>query len=333
MKKIRIYLLVIVLLIFPGVLGGCQATEPEPVSESRILLDTVCTVTLYDPVDSDLVSQALDLVAEYESLLSATVEGSEIWNINHSQGKPVPVCAETADILRVGLHYGEVSQGRLDITMGRVIDLWDFDHGGMVPTAEQLQAALETVGYQQVNIEERNGAYTVLLGQSGAAINLGAVAKGYIADQVVQFLSAQGVRCALVDLGGNLVTLGQKPDGQLWHIGVETPYSDRTELLGTLALSSAAVTTSGIYERQFVIDGQRYHHILDPATGYPVETDVVSVTVITKTATQGDCLSTICLLLGMEEGMAFLSQEKDVLGAVWVDDQGQVFVQGDIDFQ
>lgn len=330
----KIWLQAAVLLCLSGLFSGCQALEEEPVTSSRLLLDTVCTVTLYEPADPELVSQALDLVAHYESLLSATIEGSEIWNINHSQGEPVPVCSETAKVLRLGLQYSEISQGKLDITIGQVTDLWDFGHGGQVPSVEQLRSALETVDYRCLHIlgNEEDG-YTVTLEKTGAEINLGAIAKGYIADQVASFLRAKGVTCALLDLGGNIVALGEKPNGQPWHIGVETPYSDRTELLGTLSLSAAAVTTSGIYERQFTQDGQIYHHILDPKTGYPVETDVVSVTVITDTAAQGDCLSTLCLLFGLEAGMNFLSQDEDVLGAVWVDHQGQVYVQGEINFQ
>ena len=156
----------------------------------------------------------------------------------------------------------------------------------------------------------------------------------YIADRVAQLLKEEGAKSAVIDLGGNVVTLGQKPDGEAWKIGVQQPFgAERSELIGLIeAEGDLSLVTSGVYERNFERNGVLYHHILDPRTGFPADTDVIGVTVVSASSARGDALSTVCLLLGMEEGSRLLEADPDVLGAVWVDKDGEIYVQGDIDF-
>ena len=308
---------------------GCNhGSKAEPLSESRLLLDTVCTITVYDPAEQGLISDALDLCAQYEAMFSRTVEGGSIWRINHSEGLPVSVEEQTAKLIQAGLDYGDLSGGCFDITVGRLCALWDFSGSPAVPPPPELAAARDTVDYSQVFIE----GSTVRLGDPQAWLDLGGIAKGYIADQIADFLKGCGVKSAIIDLGGNIVTVGKKPGGELWRIGVNQPFAYRSEIIGSLGVGEASIVTSGIYERQFVENGVLYHHILDPSSGMPVESDVVSVTIVSESSTAGDALSTIVILLGSEKAADLLDQAPGLMGAVLMLKSGELLQYGDIDF-
>jgi len=326
MKKLVLF----VLIFFLGMpFTGCNRNEPaEALSETRMLLDTVCTITVFDPAGQPLIKEALDLCAEYEALFSRTVEGSDIWRINHAEGAPVTVAEQTAELLQAGLEYGVFSGGRFDITVGRLSVLWDFNGSPAVPSPEDLAAARDTVDFRQVFID----GTTVRMGNEEARLDLGGIAKGYIADQLAAFLKERGVKSAIVDLGGNIVTVGVKPDNTLWRIGIEQPFSDRSEIVGSIDIGEASIVTSGIYERQFTENGVLYHHILDPATGMPSESDVVSVTIVSESSTVGDALSTIVILLGSEKSAPLLERTPGLMGAVLKLKSGALLQYGDIDF-
>jgi len=305
-----------------------QPASATPLSEIRLLLDTVCTITVYDPAEQGLLTEALDLCAQFESMFSRTVEGGSIWRINHAEGLPVPVEDQTAELIQAGLDYGALSGGFFDITVGRLCALWDFSGNPAVPPPAELATARDTVDYRQVYIEGN----TVRLSDPQAWLDLGGVAKGYIADQIADFLKGRGVKSAIIDLGGNIVTVGKKPDGGLWHIGVTQPFGNRSEIIGSLNVGEASIVTSGIYERQFVENGTLYHHILDPSSGMPVESDIVSVTIVSESSTAGDALSTIVILLGSEKAVDLLDQAPGLMGAVLMLKSGELLQYGNIDF-
>ncbi|MCL2747249.1 MAG: FAD:protein FMN transferase [Oscillospiraceae bacterium] len=317
-------------------LGGCAAPAPAPesVSETRLLMDTVCTITLYGQnADRPLLTECLDLCFSYETLLSRTWEGSDIWRINHAGGQPVDVDPRTAEVLRAALAFGDLSGGMFDITIGRVSSLWAFGGGGAgsgaVPPGDELEEALATVDYRQVTVSGN----TVQLAQAEAWLDLGGIAKGYIADQLAAFLRERSVGGAVINLGGNVVTVGRKPDGSLWRVGVKEPFGEEGALLGILSTGEGSVVTSGIYERHFVEGGVHYHHILDPATGFPVQNDVVSVTVISENSMEGDALSTIFLLVGSEAALALLESLPGVTGALVLRGDGELIPWGEIAFE
>lgn len=334
MMLLRRHRFCLLLLICGALLLLCTACgREEPVSSTQLLLDTLCTVKVWSPADQELADRAMETVADYESLFSPSLPESEIWKINHSGGESVTICAETAEMLKLALDYCSLSGGRFDITVGRLSELWHFSDGGALPQPDAIAEALTSVNYQALTIGgDADAGYTAQLSEAGAQLDVGAVAKGYIADQLAAFLRGQGADAALIDLGGNILTVGAKPGGGLWQIGIEAPFSDRTEIIGTLHVEEAAVVTSGIYQRQFIEDGQLYHHILDPGTGYPAETDCVSVTVVASSAAAADCLSTVALLLGRDAGGELLAAAEGVYGAVWVDHSGEIYLQGDLDF-
>ena len=331
-EKVKAKLLSLIFcLVLALLFSSCGGEEAAaPVSRSEFALDTLCTVTLYDPADPELLDEAFALIAAEEALLSRTVEGSDVWRVNRAAGQTVTVSEDTAELISLGLEYSELSHGVFDITVGRLTELWDFGGANHVPAEWELPPALSSVDYRNLTLD----GCQVTLSDPEARLELGAVAKGYIADRVAQLLKEEGAKSAVIDLGGNVVTLGAKPDGEAWKIGVQQPFgAERSELIGLIeAEGDLSLVTSGVYERNFERNGVLYHHILDPRTGFPADTDVIGVTVVSASSARGDALSTVCLLLGMEEGSRLLEADPDVLGAVWVDKDGEVYVQGDIDF-
>lgn len=293
---------------------GCGGKEP--VSADEFCLDTSCVITIYDMKEMsddnarEVLDQSFDKIREYENMLSKTVEGSDVYRINHSSGGSTEVSGETLDVIHTGLLMGKLSGGMFDITVGAVTDLWDFrSDNPSVPEDEDIREALETVGYGSVEIQGSE----VCLSDSDTRIDLGGVAKGYIADKTGEYMESRGVTKAIINLGGNITVIGEKDEDTPWTIGIERPYSDRSEIVGSIGVSDKTVVTSGIYERQFVEDGVRYHHVLDPQTGYPAETDLEAVTIVADKGNSGFCdaLSTACLILGKEKAQQLVAELQD----------------------
>ena len=304
LKKIICIMLLMTVLIIPQT--GCG--EKEPVSRNSFHFNTYCTITIYDEMDentaSGIIFGAFQVCSQLEEKISKTTEGSDIWRINHAGGEPVAVSDETLEILKKALHYCELSGGCFDITVGRLTALWDFAEERKVPSAEDLKAACETVNYKNIVIDGN----TVVLTNPDAEIDLGGIGKGCGADAAASYLKEQGIERAIIDLGGNVVVLGEKAPGTPWTVGIEKPFSDRKEIVGTLEAADQTVVTSGTYQRYFEEEGILYHHILDIKTGMPADPGLASVSIIGPLGTSGDCdaLSTICFLLGEEAGQALI---------------------------
>ena len=295
MKRAVLCLLVLLLPIL-----GCGTETVH--SAAGIACDTVVTITAYAPQET--VDGTLRVCADYEAVLSKTVDGSDVWNLNHADGKPVEVHPETAELLRLAIEIGEASDGAFDVTIAPVSALWDFSADEPVlPDPEALRSAAARVDYRSIVIDGN----TVTL-KNNAEIDLGGIAKGYIADRVAEYLREQGVTSACINMGGNVLTIGTKPDGSPWTIGVRDPNGTPEQSAEVLKLGSAAVVTSGNYERFFVLDGVRYHHILDPKTGMPASNGPASVTIIGTRSDLCDALSTACFVLGEERSKPILDR-------------------------
>ena len=360
-KKAVLALLIIALIIPQSACksNGQNAASNPGISKTGFFLDTVCSITIYGLADQDgkladmtdeelekecylIITDAFKLCSEYENMLSKTIETSDIARINNAEGKAVTVSDETIEVLKKGLEFGRLSGGAFDITIGKATDLWDFHdnaetghEGGVVPAEKDLRDAISHVNYENIKIEG-NG---VSLTDPETEINLGGIAKGYIADKAAEYLEERGVVSAIVDLGGNIVAIGGKTsqiaasgDTQEtdFKIGIKDPLSSSGGLLELIPCKNKTVVTSGTYERYFEKDGVKYHHILDVNTGYPVDTDVLSVTIIADRGKSADCdgLSTTCLALGMEKGME-LVKSLEGFEALFVDTNGKVEVSGD----
>lgn len=298
MKKILCMLMAVLFIA----VTGCT---PRTVTRSTVMLDTVATFTLYNSENISIINQTLSLCKKYESLLSKTVVSSDIGKLNSAGGKPVAVSQDTLSLLTQAIEYAKLSDGLFDVTIQPAAALWDFKaEKPALPDAKLMTKALPKIGYQNIVIEGN----TVTL-KNGAQIDLGGIAKGYIADQAAAFIRQSGVSNAIVDMGGNLVVLGQKSEKELFQIGIRKPFDTTGAIIGTLSVTNKAVVTSGIYERYFELEGKRYYHILDPRTGYPCTTDLISATVIGDDSTQCDAMSTICILLGLDEGMELICEQ------------------------
>ncbi len=303
MKRILTLLLAAVLVLTAA---GCGPTRTaEPVSKTNLMLDTVVTISLYDDdADPSALELAFDEIARLEDLLSATKEGSDLDRLNQAAGKEwVEIAPETQEVLRLAKEYTALSEGYFDVTAGPLIDLWGIHNGeGHYPTQEELDAVLPLIDSDALLVEDRKA----FLAREGMKVNLGAIAKGYIADKVKEVLMENGVRHATLDLGRNVLLIGGKTDDDDFNIGIIDPNSQEEKLVGSLPVSDRSIVTSGVNERYFTYEGKHYHHILDPFTGFPAENGVASVTILSDSSAQGDALSTSCLLLGREKGLALI---------------------------
>ena len=300
-------------------LSGCgKSNEEESVSRIGYALNTQIEITLYGTDDEQLITDCFKLCSDYEKKLSRTVEDSEILLLNEN-GEAV-VSDETAELLEKGLYYGELSDGAFDITIEPISSLWDFTSGeNKLPDAQAIQDHLQYVDYKNVKLE---GNHVSL--EDGMGIDLGAIAKGYIADRVKEYLVDQGVESATISLGGNVVCIGSKPSGDDFHLGIQNPESaPEREAKVSVLLSDQSLVTSGDYERYITVDGKKYHHILDPETGYSYDNGLASVTIISEKSVDGDGLSTTCFALGLEKGLDLINSIDDVW-AIFIDQDGNV---------
>lgn len=249
----------------------------------------------------------------FESKFSRTIATSDIGRVNAAGGAPVEVAPETADIISKALVYCEESGGLFDISIGALTTLWDFKEG-IVPSAEALAEGVKHVDYAKVRVE----GTTVTLLDPAAKLDLGGIAKGYIADDLCAMLADAGCDSGFVNLGGNVKTVGRKPDGAPWHVGIQDPNDAEGVVVAAVYAQAegASVVTSGLYERQFTKAGRSYWHILDPKTGYPVETDLVSATIVSDASIDGDGFTKPLFMMGHDKALEWMEGQPGIEGLV-----------------
>ena len=297
MKKVFSFNLLLVLLLL------CGCTETKENKETQFLMDTV--VTLRADCSDEVLSAAFSLCKDYEKLLSRTIEGSDVWRLNES-GKAVEVSPHTKEIIERSLYYSRLTDGKFDITVYAVSSLWDFNEE-IIPSRDEIAAALPNIDYESIRVLGNQ----VSLG--GKKIDLGGIAKGYIADRVLEYFKENNVKRGIIDLGGNIVVFGDKE----YSVGIKKPFT-ADELSATIRLKNKSVVTSGIYERYIKTDDEFYHHIIDTATGYSAESDLYSATVICDSAIDADALATVCVLLGRDKAAELIESTPDT-EAVFID--------------
>lgn len=320
-NKIRALFLSLLLLLMLC-LPGCSKKETEPVSRSSFLLNTFITVTLYDTEDESILDGCMALCEEYEGLLSKTIETSEIYRLNHREKgqRAIEVSDKTARVLAKGLEYSRISSGAFDITIEPLSSLWDFTgENPTVPEKADIEAAVKKVDYRNVRLDGN----TVLFENDDTTIDLGAIAKGYIADEMKAYLKEKKVGSAIINLGGNVLCIGERARGKNFRIGLQKPFATHTETVAALEINDLSVVSSGVYERHFVQDGINYHHLLDPSTGYPYNNGLVQVSIISPLSIDGDGLSTTCFALGLEKGMELIERTEGI-EAVFVTEDGEL---------
>lgn len=317
-----------ILLILVITLNGCKFnTDSTVYTAEGIYFNTYVSIALYGCGSQEIADEALRQCAFYEKIFSRTMENGILYNLNNN-GKLNVINEEDrvlSDILKKSLDYCEMTAGNMDITVEPLTSLWDFSSGKKyIPTDEELSNAVAKVGYKNVVVNEES----ILL--NDVRLDLGAVAKGYVADCLKTFLKEKGVDSALINLGGNILCIGEKPNGSNFFIGIKKPFTEDVQLV--IGATDCSIVTSGTYERYFDENGKSYHHILDPKTGMPCDNGVVSVTIISEDSFTGDCLSTGCFVMGLEAGME-LVDSMDGVYAVYIDSENNVhFSEGAEEF-
>ncbi len=303
LNSFKLLLLSSALLFF----WGCKKEAMPP--QSQLHLGTVCTINLFDQGSTELYGQMFQKLKGIEQAFSVNLPDSAVSQINQSAGiAPVVVPQEVIYVLQEALRIAERTSGAFDPTIGPLVDLWDIGgDNSQVPSQQAIDHARSLVDWRLVEIDSQRG--TVYLPKQGMALDLGGIAKGYAADELVAIAQEAGIQQALFDLGGNIYAFGTKPDGTPWRVGVKDPAQPGGSPALALAVQDRSVVTSGMYERFFEQEGIRYHHILNPATGYPVWNDIQSVTIVSKSSLLADALSTSVFVLGREKGLALLESE------------------------
>ena len=302
----------------------------EPTSITETMLHTVVQMQVYHEGVEDVMQEAIDYMAEMETLLSTNVEGSDVYKINKNAGiEPVEVQPETMEIIKRSIQIAEESDGLFDISIGVLTDLWQIGSAdARVPEESEIIEAVNLIDYEKINIDEEN--MTVMLEEEGMSLELGGISKGYIGSGIVEIFEENNITTAIINLGGNVVVMGTSPSNEDgWNVGVQDPDEVRGEIVGTQRVINSAIVTSGIYERYLEVDGTKYHHIMDPRTGYPLDNEISGVTVFAPTSFDGDSYSTALFLMGIEEGIEFINS-KDGFEVAYVDKDGGVHLSAGI---
>jgi len=295
MKKILALLLALI-LIFSAIFAIRFRKSPDYCEKTAFALNTAIKITVYAKDASSLADDALKEIHRIDALMNAHNPSSEISKINSSPDGAV-VSKEVFDLIKTAVDISYKTNGAFDITLKPVSDLWDINsENPKVPKTEDIEAALSKTGFESIVLDEES--LTVSFRKEGMAIDLGAIAKGYAADRAASVLKKAGVKSALLDLGGNVYAIGKNRYSKSWKIGLQTPWEQRGEYFRIVEIENAAVVTSGAYERYFEKDGEIYHHIIDPETGFPSDSDIASVTVICENSALSDALSTAIFVSG-----------------------------------
>ncbi len=329
-KRMKKSLFIALCLCYIFILTACSASPPsapaEPIKKSEFLLGTICEITIYDKIDEKVFDEAFSRITDIEKKMTINnADTSEIIKLNEASGKEsVKLSPDTFFVLEKGIYYSTLANGSFDITVGPLVKQWNIgtDYAA-VPNADELKQAMGLIDYKKLDLDKNN--FSAKLQQEGMKVDLGAIAKGYAADEAAAVLTKNGVKHAIVNLGGNILVIGGKTNGTLWKIGVQNPYDARGEYVGIMNMKDEAIVSSGTYERYFEENGKIYHHILDPKTGYPSDNDLVSVSIVTSKSIDGDGLSTSTFLLGLEKGMELIEHLDDV-EAVFITKNKEVYV-------
>ncbi len=324
MRRIAVIASLVMVVLVVGIVGA-RIVDSRQVSRHQFLMGTMIEAKAYGYKANRALDQVYARLAEIEQKMTVNQPGSEIDAVNAAAGRsPVQVSPDTYQVVSKAIAYAALTGGKFDPTIQPIVSLWRIGFpDARVPRPEEITTALPLVGYRGVQLDETRS--TVYLTKPGMGIDLGAIAKGYSADEAVAILKQNGVKSGLISLGGNIYVLGNRPDGKPWRIGVQDPVSKRDSFLGIVEIADATLVTSGAYERYLDVDGQRYHHIIDPSTGYPAESDLISATIVTTSSIDADALSTSLFVLGRAQGLALANQLPGI-EAILVDKGNFVYV-------
>lgn len=329
-KTVLILMLLIASIsIFSGCENRPEAVSEKPESKTQFVLGTTVTVQIYGDHSDEIFQKVFQRLRDIENKMTINGEGSEVMSINENAGKEfVKVSEDTYIVIKKGVEFSNIADGKFDISIGPFVKLWNIGtESARIPYEYEIELKRPLVNYKNVEIDHLQKS--IKLKNEGMILDLGGIAKGYAADEIVSLLRENGVERAIVNIGGNIFAHGKKPDGGSWNIGIQNPFSKRGEYLGIVSVSDKTVVTSGIYERFFEEDGVRYHHILNPDTGYPVDNELAGVSIVADKSIDADALSTAAFSSGVSEGMK-LVEGYEGIDAVFITKENKIYITSGI---
>lgn len=326
MNIINIFLgicvIIIILFIFSKLIAKYKRSqEIHEAVRSCYVLGTLINLRAYGNAPETAIEEAFEKLNDIDDKMSAFKENSEISKINSGAGvKAESVSNDTYFVVKKALEYSKILEGTFDPTIRPLVKLWGIGtKQEKIPKEVEIENALEFVNYNDVLLEEKNNS--IILRKENQALDVGGIAKGFAADEVRNIFIKHKVKSALIDLGGNIFALGNKIDNTPWRVGIQNPFKPRGEFIGILNVVNKSIVTSGNYERYFIKDGRRFHHIIDPKTGYPSKSKIISATIVSNDSIDGDGLSTGIYILGVEKSLRIIESIEGVEAILVTEDK------------
>ena len=331
--QLFLVIMIVIVIIILFIIYITRNVKSALIERNVYALGTIITLKVFGKKAVNAIEAAVNRLNEIDDKMSAFKDYSEISRINTNSGmSPQVVSEDTFFLLKSAVKYSKLTNGAFDPTIRPLVNLWDIGDGtSNIPNKEEIDTTLQLVNYKDIVLNKVDSS--VFLKNKKQSVDLGGIAKGYAADQVRDIFEKNNIKSATIDLGGNIYALGEKEDGTPWRIGIQNPLSSRGDYIGILSVKNKSVVTSGFYEKFFMKNGKKYHHIIDPLTGYPSESNIISVTIISDNSIEGDGLSTGLYILGLEKASNLLEKIPGV-AAIFITDKKEVYITSRVkDFQ
>lgn len=302
--------------------------ESNALTKLYYVFGTIVKLTVYGDNGEESIIDAVQRLYEIDDEMSVFKDYSDVSRINdNAGGEPQKVSGDTYNVVKKAIEYSRLSGGTFDPTMRALTKLWGIGTVQQrVPFDWEITQNLELVNYIDISL---SGGNTIKLNRQGQNIDLGGIAKGFAADEVKDIFIKNSIESAIIDLGGNIAVMGKKPNGKPWNIGLQNPFKSRGECAGIITVSNKSIVTSGNYERYFMRNGRRYHHIIDPLTGYPSQSGIISATIISDSSIDGDGLSTSVFIMGLYRGIDFI-EAMNGIEAIFITEDKKIYATSGI---
>ncbi|WP_396136419.1 FAD:protein FMN transferase [Clostridium sp. SHJSY1] len=327
---ITIELVLLLLVIFMLILIISTRNNKDTLTEKRFyVLGTIIYLKAFGKKSESAIKEAFDYLIDIDNRMSAFKDDSEISIINKNAGiKAKTVSSDTFSLIEEAIKYSELSEGAFDPTIRPVVSLWGIGtKSERKPKKDEIQEKLKLVNYKDIILNKKDNS--VGLKNKYQSIDLGGIAKGYATDEITKIFKKNGIKTAIIDLGGNIFVLGNKNNGTSWNVGIQDPIRGRGEHVGVLSLKDKSVVTSGNYERFFIKENEKFHHIIDPSTGYPLKSNVLSATIISDKSIDGDGLSTGVYIMGIEKARNLIESISGI-DAIFITEDKNVYITSGI---
>jgi len=300
-------------ILAAGILTACNSNKNETFEADGFAMGTVISQKVYGVNGQAAIDEVTEKINYLDRLLTFNAPEGDVYKLNENAAiKNVELNPETVTVIKKAQQVSELSNGAFDLTIGPVVKSWGIGtNQERIPPKEELQKLLPLVNYKDIYIDDSSAG----LKKAGQMIDLGGIAKGYAGDVAMEIYKKYGIKSAFINIGGNVVTLGNKPDGSPWAVGIRNPRPEGDQsgqIVGTVKVTDKAVVTAGDEQRYFEREGQRYHHILDPHTGYPAKSNLISVSLVADSSLDADALATAVFILGLEKGTQLLQRYGDI---------------------